>query len=197
MNFKKLFAVIGAVALLALPALAADNYSTTGGQRLVFTSTAATNTVSTVPIFGAPALGWPAYVAGATTVTNITKIDISAFREVQLTFQCQSTNTTTTSNVVWTVYHGISSTPTSCQGTNSAGAFGMPIALLGYVTNTLNGVNPSYAVANYYANPRLANATGGQSADWGIAGDNALYIYSLQTLGLSGLTNYSVTVTGQ
>jgi hypothetical protein len=174
---KRLFTVITTAASLTV-GFEASGAVPLSGNAPVVNSTASTNQVVNFPY-------WPVVVAGGTSVTNFTKIDISGKENVALQFQCQSTNTTTTSNVVWAVYKNIAGqTATNAVGTN------VRYDTLGFVTNVLNGVTPVVTVATY--TPLGKAATTSQSSDNGIAGVTTLYIGNVTTLGLSGLTNYQV-----
>lgn len=132
---------------------------------------------------------WPNLAQG--TVTNWTEIDISRANNVALQFTASSTNTTTTSNVVWTVYRSV-------QGLNPTNAAGTSVnaEVLGYVTNVLNGVTPVTTVAVYTTLPKTT-AVGNQSTDLGIAGVQSLYIATVNTPSNSGITNYSVFAGGK
>jgi len=147
----------------------------------VINSTSTTNQLVNFP-------AWPVVVAGATSVTNFTTIDITGYNDVALKFVCQTTNTTSTSNVVWTIYRDVPNRfPTNAVGT------GVNCAILGTVTNILNGVAPVTAIASYNGVPRTTASTY-QSTDAGIAGISTLYIGYVTVPGLSGITNYQVYV---
>lgn len=150
-------------------------------------STSTTNTVLNFP-------AWPNWIPGGTLVTNFVPISIpQTAKEVSLQFSCQSTNTTTTSNVVWSIYRSTrGQTPTNAIGI-AAGGLLLDYDLLGYVTNFLNGVTRVSTVATYTTLARTTAATG-QSTDPGIAGVTTLYVAVVNVPTLSGLTNYQAYV---
>lgn len=149
------------------------------GNSPIIDSTISTNGVLNYPY-------WPIKVQDATSVTNFVPVAIPyPYTQLALQFTCQGTNTTTTSNVVWTVYKSVSGgSPTNAQGTS------LKFDVLGYVTNFLNGVTPVTTTAVYGPAPKAVSTF--QSADNGIAGVPVVYVGSVITTTIGAITNYQV-----
>ena len=180
---KKIKSIIGLAVMLALAggAFAADTFRIQGVP-----GTSWTAVDSAAGTYNGSA-AWATGLASGAYTTNFTFIPLGTAREVSLQFTCASTNTTTTSNVVWTIYKSVEAiAPTNAAGTS------LRYDLLGYVTNVMNGATLNTTVASY--SPALLTATANQGLNTGISGSGALYVGWVNIPALSGLTNFSIRV---
>lgn len=163
----KFIAAIYVMVVLVCSAFAQDSYW--GPNAALINSSSTTNTAVNFP-------AWPVLANG--NITNFTKFDVGNSKFVSIQITCQTTNTTSTSNVVWTVYKSVSGgNPTNALGTS------LRFTTLGTITNVLNGVTPVTAIGDF--------------SDSQIAGSTTLYIGYVTTPSNSGITNYTVYARGK
>jgi hypothetical protein len=178
---KTLNRIICAAAFAVAASLvnAADTYNLNSvGVPVINSASSSTNVV-----VGYGQSAWPNSIAASTSVTNVTKLDVSAGLHTSIQFDASATQTNGGAVIIQlarSIYPG--ATQTNALGT------GMRLDLFATVTNTLpaNTATANSTVCNLFG-PVI-----GQSYN----GDGAIpnfYIYSITTPANVTLTNYAVS----
>ena len=179
---KKFLAITMAVCMIAFAFLSTAAVSNLGSSPVIQSnSTTNTATVNT----NSP-MAWPCFIAAGTTVTNVTKIDVSGGETVALQCTCSALQPNG-GNVIVQLGRNIQGT----SATNSVGT-GMNIEWFATITNALpvDGTATSPKTVCYTFGPPTGAASGGTGATEGAV--NAFYVGWITCPANLTLTNYYI-----